>query len=106
MQALQLSRRELLALLAAGTLGAAPAQPKPVVSIAKIRDGRIDAAVEHAIELLGGMRAIAKGKERLLLKPNLVSPSPRFTTKQPVVETLARLMQAAHKDVSIGEGSA
>jgi uncharacterized protein (DUF362 family) len=105
MLARQPSRRELLALLAAGTLDAAPA-PKPIVSIVKIHNGRSDWAVQHAIELLGGMRSITRGKERILLKPNLVFPSPHATTKIPVVETLARLMRGVGKDVSIGEGSA
>jgi len=110
-RSIQPSRREVLAALATGALGArlesAPPQiAKPIVSIVKIRSGRTDTAVEHAVELLGGMRAITRGKERILLKPNLVFPSPRATTKPAVVAALARLMKAAHKDVSIGEGSA
>jgi len=79
---------------------------KPVVSVVRIRNGNIDAAVEQAIELLGGMAAITRGKERILLKPNLVAPLPEATTKLPVMRALVRLMRAAHKDVSIGEGSA
>jgi len=79
---------------------------KPVVSVVKIRNGNIDAAVERAIELLGGVRSITKGKERVMLKPNLVFPEPKATTKPPVVRTLARLLKKAGKDVSIGEGSA
>ena len=111
MRPTQPSRREVLAALAAGTLGAgleaAPRrEAKPIVSIVKIRNGKIDTAVEHALELLGGIRSITRGKERILLKPNLVFPLPRATTKPPVVSALARLMKAAHKDVSIGEGSA
>jgi len=74
--------------------------------VVKIRNGNIDSAVENAIELLGGMRSITQGKERILLKPNLVSAEPRATTKPAVVRTLARLMKGAHKRVSIGEGSA
>ena len=46
----------------------------PVVSVVRIRSGRIEAAVEEAIELLGGMAAITRGKERVMLKPNLVAP--------------------------------
>lgn len=104
------TRRELLA-AAAGAftcgLHAAPANAaKPIVSVVKIRNGKIDAAVEHAIELLGGMRALTQGKERILLKPNLVAPTPAATTKPAVVRALARLMKGVHKDVSIGEGSA
>ena len=94
------SRRDIL--MAAGAL----ALPKPVVSVARIQNGNVAAAVEHAIELLGGMGAITRGREHILLKPNLVSPEPHATTKPAVVKTLARLMQGARKDVSIAEGSA
>ena len=105
------TRRDFLAVAAgalASRLGAAPAPQgaKPIVSVVRIRNGRIDAAVEQAIELLGGMRSITQGKERILLKPNLVSPLPAATTKPVVVATLARLMKGVQKDVSIGEGSA
>jgi uncharacterized protein (DUF362 family) len=79
---------------------------KPVVSIVKIKDGNIGAAVEEAIDLLGGIEAVTTGKERILLKPNLVSNDPRSTTKPEVVRTLATLMKQAGKTVSIGEGSA
>jgi uncharacterized protein (DUF362 family) len=97
-----LTRREVLCSSAAFFLQPA----KPVVSVVKIRSGNIDAAVEHAMDLLGGMRAITNGKERVMLKPNLVSPIPAATTKPAVIRALARLMQSAGKDVSIGEGSA
>jgi len=105
------SRREFLGAVAAGALAsrlqpAALPPDRPLVSIVKIRNGDIDSAVERAIELLGGMREITRGRERVMLKPNLVSPDVSATTKLPVVRALARLMQAARKDVSIGEGSA
>ena len=82
-----------------------PGTCKPVVSIVRIRNGNTDSAVEEAIELLGGMRAITQGKERVLLKPNLIFPDPKATTKPGVVRTLARLLEGVQKDVSIGEGS-
>jgi len=105
------SRRDLLRALTGGTvvsrLCATPLEnTKPVVSIVKIRNGNVDSAVERAIELLGGIRSITRNKERVLLKPNLVSAQPEATTKLEVVRTLARLMKGAGKDVSIGEGSA
>ena len=106
------TRRDfLLRSVAAGVftsrLSATPLEStRPLVSIVKIRNGNIDYAVEHAIELLGGMRAIAQGKERILLKPNLMAPLPNATTKPAVIRALARLMKAAGKDVSIAEGSA
>jgi uncharacterized protein (DUF362 family) len=107
----QPTRRDLLTAVAAGACAVRlPALPlesaRPVVSIVKIRNGNIDFAVAQSIELLGGMRALTRGKERILLKPNLVSPQPDATTKPAVIRALARLMKAAGKDVSIGEGSA
>jgi uncharacterized protein (DUF362 family) len=79
---------------------------KTAVSLVKIRNGKIDAAVEEALDLLGGLQMVARGKERILLKPNLVSDQSLATTSPQVVEALARLMKRAGKDVSIGEGSA
>ena len=85
---------------------AAAPQGAPVVSIAPIENKDIPAAVVEAIDLLGGIDRVTAGKDRILLKPNLrddktwhIAPSPK------VVETLARLMQEAGKEVLIGEGS-
>ncbi|HEX2769662.1 MAG TPA: DUF362 domain-containing protein [Geobacteraceae bacterium] len=77
-----------------------------VVSIARIRNGRIDLAVEEAIDLLGGIAQVTLGKQKIMLKPNLVGDNKRSTTKLEVVRTLAQLMQGAGKEVVIGEGSA
>jgi uncharacterized protein (DUF362 family) len=77
-----------------------------IVSIAKIKDNNIGYAVEQAIDLLGGINAVTIGKEKIMLKPNLVAEGPTFTTKPEVIKTLAVLMKNAGKDVSIGEGSA
>ena len=79
---------------------------KEIVSIVKISNGNIAAAVEEAVDLLGGIRKVTKGINRIMLKPNLVADSPAVTTKPEVVRTLAQLMQKAGKYVSIGEGSA
>ena len=72
----------------------------------KIKNDNIDYAVRNAIDLLGGINSITTGKEKILLKPNLVSPTPSDVTKPDVIKALAQLMIAAGKDVSIGEGSA
>jgi uncharacterized protein (DUF362 family) len=85
---------------------ATPAPVRPMVSIAKIKDSNIGAAVEEAIQLLGGIETVASGKERIMLKPNLVSNEPDITTKPEVIRSLAALMKKAGKVVSIGEGSA
>ena len=72
------TRREFLSRAAVSVLPGAlvacqVAEIKPVVSVVRIRKGNIEAAVEQAIELLGGMAAITRGKERIMLKPNLVA---------------------------------
>ena len=108
---LSICRREFLTRAAVWVLPGAlasslAAETKPIVSVVKIRKDNIEAAVEEAIELLGGMPEITRGKERIMLKPNLVAPIPQATTKLPVMRALVRLMRSAHKDVSIGEGSA
>jgi uncharacterized protein (DUF362 family) len=76
-----------------------------VVSIVKIKGGKIGTAVEAAIDLLGGIETVVMGKERIMLKPNLVSNDPRATTDPQVIRSLANLMKKAGKAVSIGEGS-
>jgi uncharacterized protein (DUF362 family) len=103
------SRRDLLksaAGILAAPLTATPQSARPAVSIVRIPNGNVAYAVERAIDLLGGLRAVARGKNRILLKPNLVCPQPNATTNRDVVRTLARLMAAAGNEVSIGEGSA
>lgn len=80
--------------------------PKSVVSVVQIKKDHIDYAVREAMDLIGGIRQVTTGKERVLLKPNLVSWNPSDVTKRPVIESLAKLMLEAGKDVSIGEGSA
>jgi uncharacterized protein (DUF362 family) len=77
-----------------------------IVSIVRISNERIDLAVEKAIDLLGGISTVTTGKNRIMLKPNLVSDDPNCTTKPAVIRTLAKMMQGAGKEVLIGEGSA
>lgn len=104
----QLNRREFL--LATATLAAnariAAESRKPVVSVVRIQNDRIANAVERAIDLLGGIKHLTRGKDTVMLKPNLVAPLPVATTKPEVIGTLARLLLRAGKEVSIGEGSA
>jgi len=102
----RLSRRRFLLTCGGAALGAAAGPPRPVVSVVKIKDGKIGAAVEQAVDLLGGINTITKGKDRIMLKPNLVTALPSATTKPEVIRALAQLMKAARKEVLIGEGSA
>ena len=106
-----LTGKDLALGAAAGSLGlhslsCITGKEKPVVSIAKIRNDRIDMAVESAVDLLGGIGNVTEGKETIMLKPNLADASSEDTTHPVVVETLAKLMQKAGKDVLVGEGSA
>lgn len=105
-----ISRREFVITGAVGTLAIASgfsfSDPAPVVSVVKIKNDNIALAVEEAIELLGGMDELTRDRHRIMLKPNLVSPDPRCTTKPEVIRALAVLMKNAGKEVIIGEGSA
>jgi len=89
-----------------GALTAWAAQDTPLVSIVRIKNDNIDAAVEQAIDLLGGIESVTQGKNRILLKPNLVAEGTDYTTKPAVIRALARLMKNTGKEVLIGEGSA
>lgn len=121
----ELSRREFLKTslgIAAGTMsmsilgcsGEGSGLPFPiveetktdVVSVVKIRGDQIGMAVEEAIDLLGGIEEVTRGKQRIMLKPNLVGESAVYTTKPAVIKSLAGLMLNAGKEVLIGEGSA
>ncbi len=104
----ELSRRDFLgaALAGFGALAAVAPPEKAVVSVVRIANDNVQAAVEKAIDLLGGIKSVTRGKERIMLKPNLVAPARNMTTNRDVVGALARLMKSANKDVIIGEGSA
>jgi uncharacterized protein (DUF362 family) len=106
----KITRREFVITGFVGTLGIATgyqsSDASAVVSVVKIKDDNIGYAVEKAIDLLGGINEVTKNKTRIMLKPNLVGPDPRFTTNPEVIKALALLMKSAGKDVSIGEGSA
>ncbi|MGW8314596.1 MAG: DUF362 domain-containing protein, partial [Bacteroidales bacterium] len=79
---------------------------KPVVSVVRIQNGNTAEAVKEAIRLLGGIGKVTEGKQRIMLKPNLVGPDPRSTTKPEVIHALAELMLGEGKEVCIAEGSA
>lgn len=104
----ELTRRDFLgaAVAGVGCLSALKLEKAPVVSVVKIKDDNIQAAVEQAIDLLGGIESLTNNKGRIMLKPNLVSPVPGAVTNRQVISALAKLMKSAQKEVSIGEGSA
>ncbi len=104
-----LNRRDFVKTTLAGTIALAagdyPFTNPAVVSVVKI-NGDIKSAVTKAIELIGGVGHILKGKQKIMLKPNLVGPDSAYTTKPEVIKALAELFKSAGKTVSIGEGSA
>lgn len=84
---------------------------RPKVSIVAVNEKwssekGVEYAVTKAIDLIGGMGEATKGAQSILLKPNLVGPNVSDTTKPLVVESIAKLMRSAGKDVKIGEASA
>jgi uncharacterized protein (DUF362 family) len=81
-------------------------EEKSVVSVVKIKNDNIGYAIEKSIDLIGGINTVTAHKERIMLKPNLVSSDPSATTKPEVIKTLAQMMKGAGKEVLIGEGSA
>ncbi len=80
-----------------------------VVSIAKVEGDRIEDAVRRAIELAGGLEDAIPSGASVLLKPNVVSPSPSGSgriTDARVTEAVAKVVLERHPArVVIGEGS-
>jgi len=80
-----------------------------VVSIVKVKDGRVEGAVRRAIELAGGFASSIPSGSTVLIKPNVVSPSPSGSgkvTDARVTEAVTRMVQERNPArVIIGEGS-
>lgn len=110
MNSICFNRRDFVKTTIAGILalaaGVYPFTNPPIVSVVKIKNNDIKSAVESAIHLIGGVNDIMRDKVKIMLKPNLVSPDPRCTTKPEIIKALAEIFKKAGKEVSIGEGSA
>lgn len=106
----QMNRRDFVRTTFAGTVALAagmyPFSNPATVSIVRIQDGNINKAVEEALDLIGGVKSILKNKNQVMLKPNLVAPDPRYTTKPHIIKAIARALIHEGVKVSIGEGSA
>jgi uncharacterized protein (DUF362 family)/Pyruvate/2-oxoacid:ferredoxin oxidoreductase delta subunit len=64
------------------------------------------AAVQEAVDLLGGIRAFVKPGERVLIKPNLLKahcPEDAVTTHPEVVRAVIRLVQEAGGKAMVGD---
>ncbi len=77
---------------------------KDIVSIVRVKNGDVVKAVEEAVDLLGGIKSVTEGKTSILLKPNLVAPDRRCTTKVEVIKALAQMLKREGKEVMVGEG--
>ena len=80
----------------------------PTVSLVRVQDDQIDAAVRQAMEQAGAADVLFSGAS-VLLKPNLVKPSPSGSgriTDARVTEAVARaVLDCSPSQVIIGEGS-
>ena len=81
-------------------------QPVAIAPCADYAPERVAQAVERAAGLLGGMPRFVRSGQNVLLKVNLLSASPpekAITTHPAVVEAVARMVQAAGGNVTIGD---
>ena len=80
------------------------------VSIAAVNGLGVEAAVRKAISLAGGLKDVVRSDSRVLIKPNLMRPSPSgmgVTTDSRVTEAVAKVvLEAGARSVVIAEGSA
>jgi uncharacterized protein (DUF362 family) len=78
------------------------------VSVAKVVDGDVYAAVKKAVDLIGGMEGFVKKGDRVTLKPNLAYPyAPPATTDPRVTKAVAQLaFEAGASRVLIGDSAA
>jgi len=81
---------------------------KERVAILKVKEQRIDEALEQIVEMLGGLDEIVPSGSRVLVKPNFVfPPTDRGITHPELVEAVVRLVaESAPREILIGEGSA
>jgi uncharacterized protein (DUF362 family) len=105
-----INRRDFVKTALAGTLALAagmyPFTNQAVVGVARIHNGNVKKAVQEALNLIGGPEKLFENKNQVMLKPNLVAPFSRCTTKPEIIRALAEIIKNEGKRVSIGEGSA
>ena len=82
---------------------------KEKVSLVRVDQSGIGAAVHQAVDLAGGLDEIVNSDSRVLIKPNLFRPEPSgmgLTTDCRVTEAVTRMvLELGAKSVVIGEGS-
>ncbi len=65
-------------------------------------------ALTKALELIGGIETLVKPGDKVLLKPNLLSPKPpsaAVTTHPKIVEAMIRIVNSVDGEVMIGDSS-
>ena len=81
---------------------------KSKVSIVRVHEQDTYAALENAVELIGGLEDIVTPGSSVLIKPNFVmGPTERGVTNPVVLEAVLKLVSAmSPKSIVVGEGSA
>jgi uncharacterized protein (DUF362 family) len=81
----------------------------PVVSIVTVEGDCVQYAVRRAIEIAGGLEAVIPPGSSVLLKPNVVSPSPsgsgKITDARVTEAVVKAVLENSPGRVAIGEGS-
>jgi uncharacterized protein (DUF362 family)/NAD-dependent dihydropyrimidine dehydrogenase PreA subunit len=65
-------------------------------------------SIKSVLQLIGGIEAIVKPKDKVLLKPNLLTPKPpsaAVTTHPNIVSAMIEIIQSANGKVLIGDSS-
>jgi uncharacterized protein (DUF362 family) len=80
-----------------------------LAKVAIARNTNVRATVEKAIDFLGGITEFITPGDRVVIKPNLVLPTPPFSgwiTDYPIVQAIVELCQQVKpKEIVIAEGS-
>lgn len=85
-----------------------PMRSKVAITTAATYD-QAERAVEEALKLLGGPKAICSSKDVVMIKPNMVSPVPpdiAETTHPAVIAALVKVLKKTGAIVKVGEQSA
>lgn len=83
--------------------------PVALVRCKSYEDAEVNRALAAALELLGGWESFLPAEGPVYLKPNLAGPFPperAVTTHPAVVKAVARVLQAAGREVTVGDSPA
>jgi uncharacterized protein (DUF362 family) len=80
-----------------------------MTAVSIVRDENVESAVRRAVDLIGGIGAFVKPRDKIMIKPNLTTALPSetgLTTDPRVVEALIELcMSRSPAEIIIAEGS-